>query len=183
MQMKCKDSSAQGGFIMTRLTILTLTILLTSVLGLCSTAPARQAQTDRLRMIPASTGLHSGTVRHVSPEILGRISGGSDGNLLHGRKIRVLLRKGGRTIFSQVKALDATGSCSYRFLPMTTGTYTVHVEKVASGPAMASRSNVCFIGTQPTTRTVTLSSGALRATGLDFIIRFNIAWNRHGPCW
>ena len=89
-----------------------------------------------------------------------------------------------KTIFSQIKTLDSNGACDYRFLPMVLGTYFVTVEKVAS-PAGASSStlNVCFDGTTPVSRTVTLTKRSRTVSAQDFTINFYIAWDYPHLCW
>jgi hypothetical protein len=151
--------------------------------GTAGTSPAARNQTDRSRLQIGTTTQHPGTARHVDMAIGGRITGGVSGSTISGRRIKIVLRHGGRTLFSQVKTLDANGSCTYRFRVMEPGRYTVRVDKVPSGSAMHSRANVCFDGTRPGSRTVTLDGTTPKALHNDFTIKFEILWDGHTMCW
>jgi hypothetical protein len=168
--------------------------------GAAGTSPAARNQTDRSRLQIGATTQHPGTFRgrgapdpatlqrsgpfrHVDMAIGGRITGSS---AIRDRRIKIILRHGARTLFSQIKTLDANGSCTYRFRVMGPGRYTVRVEKVPSGSEMYSRSNVynvCFDGTRPGTRTVTLSGTTPQSLHNDFTIAYTILWNEHDLCW
>jgi hypothetical protein len=117
--------------------------------------------------------------------IAGRVSGSTQGNLLSGRKVRVLLKKGGVPVISTEYTLNAQGIADYQFTHLQLGTYEVAVEKVATPPPPdpASMLNVCFKGTTPAQRTVVIASGSTDITGQDFAILYDIAFNMNGVCW
>jgi hypothetical protein len=119
-----------------------------------------------------------------SYRISGNVNGGSEGNKLHDRKVRVLLIHGGRTFLSRELTLDSSGQGDYEFGGpfLRAGDYTLRVEKVDSDPATAPPLNVCFRGTTPAVRNVTLDAAHPVASGQDFVINFVIAWDR-GLCW
>ena len=114
--------------------------------------------------------------------IAGRVSASTQGNLIAGRKIRVLLKKAGATITSAEYALDAQGGADYQFTHQQLGTYEVSVEKVPT-PVPADSLNVCFKGTAPLQRTVIIAGGSTDVPGMDFTILYDIAFNMSGVCW
>jgi hypothetical protein len=115
----------------------------------------------------------------------GRVSASSQGNLIAGRRVRVLLKKGGATVASAECILDAQGGANYQFDKLPPGTYEVGVEKVASPPSAdpASVLNVCFKGTTPAQRTVVIAGGSASVPGQDFAILYDVALNMNGVCW
>jgi len=128
--------------------------------------------------------LGSGKMRLSQPSITGHVIGGSEGFHIQGRKVKILLKQGRQTIFSQIKTLDSNGACDYRFLPMVLGTYFVTVEKVAStAGTLSSTLNVCFDGTTPVSRTITLTKRSQTISAQDFTINFYIAWDYPHLCW
>ncbi len=114
--------------------------------------------------------------------IAGRASASTQGNLIAGRKIRVLLKKAGATITSAEYTLDAQGGADYQFTHQQMGTYDVSVEKVST-PVPADALNVCFKGTEPIQRTVVIAGGSMDVPGMDFAILYDIAFNMKGLCW
>jgi hypothetical protein len=117
--------------------------------------------------------------------IRGNVNGGTEGRLIRERKVKVLLKHGGSTFMSRTLTLDSNGSADYAFSgPMLRpATYTLSVEKVDSNPdTLTNTLNVCFNGTTPATRTVTLSSTTREVNNQDFVINFVIAWDRD-LCW
>jgi hypothetical protein len=117
--------------------------------------------------------------------IAGRVSASTQGNLIAGRKIRVLLKKAGATVIAAEYTLDALGGADYQFVRLQMGTYEVAVEKVASPPPAdpSTMLNVCFKGTTPAQRTVVIASGSTNITGQDFAILYDVAFNMNGICW
>lgn len=116
--------------------------------------------------------------------ISGNVNGGPEGRLLSGRKVKVILKRGGRSLMNRTLTLDSAGRCDYVFGGpyLTAGDYTLTVEKVASDPSTATGANVCFRGTNPPSRRVTLANNAPTAGNQDFVITFVIAWD--SPlCW
>lgn len=116
--------------------------------------------------------------------ISGNVNGGPEGNLLNGRKVKITLKRSGRTLMSRTLTLNSTGRCDYQFAGpyLGAGNYTLSVEKVASDPSTATGANVCFRGTNPPSRSVTLANSSPTATNQDFVINFVIAWD--SPlCW
>jgi hypothetical protein len=115
----------------------------------------------------------------------GRASAATQGNLIAGRKIRVLLKKGGALVRSTEYTLDAQGGANFQFTVLPLGTYEISVEKVASPPPAdpSTMLNVCFNGTVPVQRTVVIASGSTDVSGQDFAIQYNIAFNMNGVCW
>ncbi|MEN8153684.1 MAG: hypothetical protein ABFR75_06640 [Acidobacteriota bacterium] len=124
-------------------------------------------------------------VRYVSNRISGNINGGSDGNLIRSRGVRVILKRGGSTVSSRILTLNSGGSADYTFSGpyLTYGTYTIRVEKITSSPDNPNTLNVCFNGTDPVLRTVIIDSAHRVISNQDFVIDFSIAWDRHGFCW
>ncbi len=117
-------------------------------------------------------------------KISGNVNGGAEGRLLNGRKVKIFLKRSGRTIMSRELTLDSAGRCHYEFGGhfLLAGDYTLDVEKVASDPRTISGPNVCFRGTTPPSRRVTLSNSSPTAGNQDFTINFVIAWD--SPlCW
>lgn len=114
--------------------------------------------------------------------VAGRVSGSTQGNLLAGRKVRVLLKKGGAPVISTEYTLNAQGMADYQFTHLQLGTYEVSVEKVVT-PMPPDSLNVCFKGTTPAQRTVVIASGSTDITGQDFAILYDIAFNMNGLCW
>ncbi len=116
--------------------------------------------------------------------ISGQVNGGPDGRLLHRRKVDVILKQRGRTVVTRQLTLDANGTGNYEFGGpiLFPGEYTLSVEKVATAPGTASELNVCFRGTTPPTRNVTLTNSSPTAANQDFTINFVIAWDSP-PCW
>ena len=157
-------------------------------LCLCAPALAKNARKDKIQ---ANSGNTSGALKpkptmlmHVGYRVSGRVAAASNGGLLEGRKVKIRIKKGGRTVFTQTKSLDHNGACTYEFKLMEPGTYWITVEKVATtAPPTEPTANICFSGTTPESRTVTLSSDARTAKNQDFTINFSIAFDRHGLCW
>lgn len=119
-----------------------------------------------------------------SGRISGHISGFDSSHLLAGRKVRVLLRKAGALVASAEFTLNSQGSADYQFDLLTVGSYGVSVEKVASPANNPSLTlNVCFNGTAPAQRAVTLAGGSMTASGQDFSIQYAIAFNMSSICW
>ena len=132
--------------------------------------------TSRVICIPVAT--------RPSFRISGNVNGGAEGRLLSGRKVKVSLKRSGRTIMSRTLTLDSAGRGDYLFGGpfLAAGDYTLSVEKVASDPRTATGANVCFRGTNPPSRRVTLANTAPTANNQDFVINFVIAWDS-GLCW
>jgi hypothetical protein len=123
-------------------------------------------------------------VTRPSFRISGNVNGGAEGRLLSGRKVKVLLKRSGRTLMTRTLTLDSMGRRDYEFGGpfLAAGDYTLTVEKVASDPRTATGANVCFRGTNPPSRRVTLSNTAPTARNQDFTINFVIAWDST-LCW
>lgn len=157
------------------------------IFGPAITVSARHADTEKaeaIRKINRRTRqMNPTSVRRVSYRISGRINAAGDGHLIRDRRIKIILRKGRQTVFAQTKTLDAAGACNYQFLPCFPGDYTLTVQKVATSTSPSSTLNVCFDGTIPASRSVTLSAQSRTAGNQDFSIRFSIAFDRHGLCW
>jgi len=117
--------------------------------------------------------------------ISGNINGGSQGNLINMRKVRIILKKGGTTLGNQILTLNSSGRADYTFSGpfLTNGTYILRVEKVPTAAGNPNNLNVCFDGTTPSVRSVTLNSSHTRADNENFVINFSIAWDRSGYCW
>ncbi|TFG75633.1 MAG: hypothetical protein E4H23_10525 [Chrysiogenales bacterium] len=114
-------------------------------------------------------------------EISGAIDSGPDGNLLAGRQVKVIVRRGGATFLSRSITLDTHGRGSYSFgRPLGGGRYQLVVEKLPY--TGSSTLNVCFRGSEPADRWVELSTTNRHAIDQDFTILFVIGWDR-GPCW
>lgn len=124
-------------------------------------------------------------IRYVSNRINGNVNGGSDGNLIRSRGVRVILRRGGSTIATRNLTLDSGGSADYSFSGpyLTYGTYSIRVEKITSSPDNPNTLNVCFNGTNPVSQTIIIDSAHRVVNIRDFVINFSIAWDRHGFCW
>ena len=157
------------------------------VIGPALTVPAKQADTEKAKIMQKidrrTRQMNPTSVRHLGYRISGRISAASDGHLIRARRIKIILRKGHETVFTQTKTLDAAGACNYQFMPRFPGDYTLAVQKVATSTPPSSTLNVCFNGTTPASRSVTLDARSRTIGGQDFSIRFFVAFDRHGLCW
>jgi hypothetical protein len=122
--------------------------------------------------------------RAVVNEIGGTISyEGGDVNL-KGRRLKIILKKDGRRIFTQEKALDERGRCSFLFRHLLLGNYRIEVEKGRPDPEnYSSDLNARFDGTTPPFRDVILTSGHRRALHEDFTYRYSIMWDSHEIHW
>ena len=78
------------------------------------TTMAKEAQTDKTKVIKPLNKLNN-TFRRVGYKIRGHIEARSEGRLIRGKKIKIYLKQGRQTIFTQTKTLDSEGSCSYEF--------------------------------------------------------------------
>jgi len=137
---------------------------------------------------------YTSTMTMPSWEISGRISPKPDGcnSCIEGRKIRIILRKEAQNgnpakVTRHVYTLDRNSSFNYKFRSpfITSGTYTITVEK---GPTATSPHpndlNICFRGTDPVRRSVTLTSSYKKALNQDFGIDYTIQWGGGQPlCW
>lgn len=128
-------------------------------------------------------------VRLPEWEISGRISpraADGSGSRLQGRKVKVILRKGSN-VTRYVFTLDRNSSCNYKFKSpfISAGTYYITVEKGPSDRENYSNElNICFSGTNPVRRTVTLTSANKKALNQDFEISYSILWGGGQPlCW
>jgi len=120
----------------------------------------------------------------VKGRIGGRVYGFTDGHLISGRRVRVVLKRAGAVFQSAECTLDAAGSADYLFAGLLPGAYGILVEKVASAVSdPAATLNVCFDGTMPASRTVTIASGSAEHLGQDFAIQYTVAFNMSGLCW
>ncbi len=115
-------------------------------------------------------------------EISGLIDSGTQGNLIAGRQVKVILRRSGAATLFQTVTLDAGGRGSYRFSrSLGNGRYQVAVERLPY--TGSSTLSVCYEGTVPENRWVELAETSKRALNQDFTVQFVIGWDRHEPCW